>query len=323
MPVIISTGEPAGIGPDISLDIAAKGFPVVLAGDIDLLIERAKLLGRTLSILPYHANFTFEKNKIAVLHHPLKAKVIAGTLNVKNSVYVISHILKAADEVKKGNFSALVTAPSHKAIINHAGIPFSGHTELLADFFKIKQVVMMLSCPLLKVALVTNHLPLKKVSEAITFEKVTKVLSILKTSLEKQFLIQSPKIYVCGLNPHAGEEGILGDEEINIIKPALLSMKDKNILGPLPADTLFTPPFIKKADAFLAMYHDQGLAPLKALGFGQSINITLGLPIIRTSVDHGTALELAGTNYASSQSLYHALIAASPQKSVVKNTLLA
>jgi len=239
---------------------------------------------------------------------PLAAPVIAGRLDPRNSAYVLDTLRRAITGWREQRYAALVTGPVHKGIINDAGIPFSGHTEFLAAETG-GHPVMMLACPELRVALATTHLPLRAVSAAITPETLNTVLRILDGDLRQRFGIANPLILVCGLNPHAGESGHLGREEIEVINPVLTELRAKgmNLEGPLPADTLFTPPYLARADAVLAMYHDQGLPVLKHLGFGRSVNITLGLPLIRTSVDHGTALELAGTRNASSASLFAAI----------------
>jgi len=235
--------------------------------------------------------------------------VTAGQLDVANVQYVLQQLQQACHGCMTGEFDALVTAPVHKAIINEAGIAFSGHTEFFAKQTHTVQVVMMLATPGLRIALVTTHLPLQQVSAAITQQKLTSVIRILHHDLQTKFGIARPKISVCGLNPHAGEDGHLGLEEKLILIPVLNQLRAENLdlIGPLPADTAFTPHALAGIDAVLTMYHDQGLPVLKAQGFGQAVNITLGLPIIRTSVDHGTALELAGTGRAQADSLNYAI----------------
>lgn len=310
-PLLVSSGEPAGIGPDLCLTLAACELPLVVLGDKNLLAQRAKELNKDLNFIDYQANnpVSLEPNHLTILSISCKAPVITGKLNPLNAPYVIDMLTLAIDKCLHEEFSALITAPIHKAVINQAGIPFTGHTEFLAKQCKVETVVMMLACDVMKVALVTTHLPLREVPDAITASLICQVIEQLHASLQREFAIANPTIYVAGLNPHAGESGYLGREEIEIINPALALLKKKgiNVQGALPADTLFTPQNLKQADAFVAMYHDQGLAVLKYAGFGSAVNVTLGLPIIRTSVDHGTALELAGTGLADSNSLFAAV----------------
>jgi 4-hydroxythreonine-4-phosphate dehydrogenase len=239
----------------------------------------------------------------------LQAPVVAGQLNPDNSTYVLEMLQRAARGCLQREFAAVVTGPIHKGVINEAGIPFSGHTEFFQQLSGVKEVVMMLATEGLRVALVTTHLPLREVADAITPEKLTQVLTILHQSLQSQFGILTPHILVAGLNPHAGENGHMGTEEVDIIEPVLKQLRSQGmkLSGPLPADTLFTPKYLSTADAVLAMYHDQGLPVLKFKGFGQAVNITLGLPFIRTSVDHGTALELVGTGQAEMGSFQYAI----------------
>ncbi|KTD39083.1 4-hydroxythreonine-4-phosphate dehydrogenase [Legionella nautarum] len=310
-PLLVSSGEPAGIGPDLCLSLAACEFPLVVLGDRNLLAQRAKDLNKELSFIDYQANspVSLEPNHLTILSIPCKAPVLTGKLNPLNAPYVIDMLTLAVDKCLQGEFAALITAPVHKAVINQAGIPFTGHTEFLAKQCKVETVVMMLACEAMKVALVTTHLPLRDVPKAITGSVICQVIEQVHASLQREFAIANPIIYVAGLNPHAGESGYLGREEIEIIDPALTLLKKKgiNVQGSFPADTLFTPQNLKQADVFVAMYHDQGLAVLKYAGFGSAVNVTLGLPIIRTSVDHGTALELAGTGLADSNSLLAAV----------------
>jgi len=315
-PIAITPGEPAGIGPDLLVQLAAK-MPMtddyVVIADPTVLQERAKLLGIPLQISVYQQDtHTHNSNSLTVLPITCPTSVVAGGLNSQNSNYVLETIKRATLGCVENEFSAVVTAPLHKGIINDAGIPFTGHTEYLAELTNTELPVMMLATEGLRVALATTHLPLSEVSAAITPKGLTDVIQILHDDLEKKFGINNPHILICGLNPHAGEGGHLGMEEINIIEPVLHSLRKKgmNLTGSLPADTLFTPRYLKSADAVLAMYHDQGLPVLKHIGFGNAINITLGLPIIRTSVDHGTALDLAGTGKAETSSLEAALKAA-------------
>lgn len=312
--LVITPGEPAGIGPELVLALAEKSAPheLVICANLSLLKARAKALGFNIQFSEYDVNKApcpHQKGHLLVWDTPLYAPVKAGTLDQVNSAYVLETLTKAANGAISGEFAALITGPVHKGIINQAGISFSGHTEFLAALAKVENVVMMLATKGLRVALVTTHIPLAKVSEAITKEKLTQTIRILHHDLIHQFGIPSPRIYVCGLNPHAGEDGCLGLEEIDTITPTLdlLRAEGMELMGPLPADTLFQDKYLNNADAVLAMYHDQGLPVLKFKGFGQSVNITLGLPFIRTSVDHGTALDLAGTGTADTGSLWTAL----------------
>ncbi|MBL4608537.1 MAG: 4-hydroxythreonine-4-phosphate dehydrogenase PdxA [Pseudomonadales bacterium] len=310
----ITSGEPAGIGPDLCIQLAqlSRSSSYVVFADSALLQQRAKQLGLELQIQNYQQQqaITHKEGQLCVFHTPIKAPCSAGKLNPANAQYVLTMLETAANGCRLGEFSALVTAPVQKSVINDAGFAFSGHTEFFAALCGVEKVVMMLAHPRLRVALVTTHLPLRMVPEAITKAELTRTIEILHHSLEEQFGIQKPRILVAGLNPHAGEDGHLGDEEINIIRPVIenLNAKGMNLLGPLPADTLFTEQYLDSADAALAMYHDQGLPVLKHSGFGEAVNITLGLPFIRTSVDHGTALDLAGTGKASNSSLEAAIV---------------
>ncbi|ARG98541.1 4-hydroxythreonine-4-phosphate dehydrogenase PdxA [Legionella micdadei] len=310
-PLLISSGEPAGIGPDLCLGLASCEFPLVVLGDKNLIAQRAKELKQKITIIDYQANVPVQpiSNCLTVLSIPCAAPVVAGKLNPLNAPYVVKMLSLATDKCLQGEFSALVTAPVHKAVINQAGMTFTGHTEFLAERCKAKTVVMLLACGVMKVALVTTHLPLREVADAITSQLICDVIEQLHSSLQQEFAIANPQIYVAGLNPHAGEGGYLGREEIEVISPALKQLKEKAIKvhGPFPADTMFTPKNLKHASAFVAMYHDQGLPVLKYAGFGSAVNITLGLPIIRTSVDHGTALELAGTGLADTGSMLAAV----------------
>ena len=307
----ITSGEPAGIGPDICLTLAQQVLPcrcIVLA-DKQLLAERARQLGYHTPLADYHPNHPSAPGTLEVLHIPLAAPCHTGQLNSANAHYVLSLLDRAYSGICQGEFAGMVTAPLHKGIINDAGIPFSGHTEYLAAISHTEQVVMMLAGNGLRVALATTHLPLKDIPAAITRPLLHSVLHILHTDLQTKFGIAKPTILVAGLNPHAGEQGHLGWEEIQIIEPELQSLREQglDVRGPYPADTLFQPFLLKDADAVLAMYHDQGLPVLKYTSFGQGVNITLGLPFIRTSVDHGTALDLAGTGRADHGSLLTAI----------------
>ena len=302
LPVIaITCGEPAGIGPDLCVLLAERKVQahLVFLGDRGLLAARAALLGRRIESVDFDAEKLSRKRSasISILHHPLADAVMPGKLNVSNSRYVLATLGTATRGTLNRDFDAVVTAPIHKGIINDAGISFSGHTEFFAERTKTEQVVMMLVGGGLRVALATTHLPLKDVALAITTDGLERTLTILHRDLQKRFGIAAPRILVAGLNPHAGESGYLGREEIDIIEPVVQHLRNQgmNLSGPLPADTLFTPKYLDRADAVLAMYHDQGLPVLKMKSFGHGVNVTLGLPIIRTSVDHGTALDLAGT----------------------------
>ena len=306
--IAITAGEPAGIGPDLCCYMAHHAFDaeLVVLADPQMLEQRAKLLGLSLNIEYYVAASPAQKHKpgtLKILDQRLASAAQCGQLQILNAPYVLRTLDRAVSGCMRGEFSALVTGPIHKGVINDAMIArgesyhFSGHTEYLAQATDTRLPVMMLECEQFRVALVTTHLPLRQVSDAITKERLQQVLEILHTDLRQRYGIADPVIYVSGLNPHAGEQGHLGYEEIEIINPVLSQLRARGmrIKGALAADTLFSPDNIAKADAFLVMYHDQGLPVLKTVGFGRSINITLGLPIIRTSVDHGTALELAGS----------------------------
>jgi 4-hydroxythreonine-4-phosphate dehydrogenase len=293
--IAVTSGEPAGIGPDLCLLLAKYKInaQLTIIGDSEMLAERAKLLKLNFQLPPYEST----TNTLSVLHIPSKTSTLAGKLDAANSQYVLNTLTCAMDGCLSGAFDAMVTAPVHKGIINYAAIDFSGHTEFLAEYTNTSQVVMMLVGGGLRVALATTHLPLSKVSAAINQNSLEQTIRILNADLINKFNIKTPRILVAGLNPHAGENGYLGDEEIRIINPVLekLRLEGMQLMGALPADTLFTKKYLDNADAVLAMYHDQGLPVLKHASFGKGVNITLGLPIIRTSVDHGTALDLAGT----------------------------
>lgn len=315
LPVIAVTGgEPAGIGADICLDLADAKLPchpVVLA-DIGLLRQRAAQLGKTVALRDFSTNLPPQPGTLDVWHIPLAAPCEAGRLNAANSPYVLQLLDTAYQGIQNGTFAAMTTAPLHKGIINDAGAGggfFSGHTEYLAEKSGTPRVVMMLAGGGLRVALATTHLPLKDVAATITRESLLETTRILHRDLRHKFGLAQPRILVAGLNPHAGEGGHLGHEENDVIIPALEELRAAglDIRGPYPADTLFQPFMLKDADAVLAMYHDQGLPVLKYASFGQGVNITLGLPFIRTSVDHGTALDLAGTGRADSGSLMAAV----------------
>ncbi|MGL5241572.1 MAG: 4-hydroxythreonine-4-phosphate dehydrogenase PdxA [Kluyvera ascorbata] len=312
--VVITPGEPAGIGPDLVIQLAQRDWPLelVVCADASLLTERAKLLGLPLTLLPYVSEQPAQPQRagtLTLLPVALNAPVTPGLLNVENGRYVVETLARACDGSLSGEFAALVTGPVHKGIINDAGIPFTGHTEFFEERSGAAKVVMMLATEELRVALATTHLPLKAVSDAITPDLLREVITILHDDLQNKFGLAEPHVLVCGLNPHAGEGGHMGTEEIDTLIPVLEEMRKKgmNLSGPLPADTLFQPKYLDHADAVLAMYHDQGLPVLKYQGFGRGVNITLGLPFIRTSVDHGTALELAGLGKADVGSFITAL----------------
>lgn len=300
-PLAITPGEPAGIGPDLAVMLAQQQWPVplVFIADQSLLEQRAEVLGLPFSVMEYSGDAVKPLSEGQAYVYPvsLKEPVQAGVLNINNAQYVLDTLDVAIDGCLSGIFSGIVTGPVHKGVINEAGVVFSGHTEYLQDKCGVEKVVMMLANRQMRVALASTHLPLKDVSKAITFESLKQVLDILVHDMHQKFAVQTPRILVAGLNPHAGEGGHMGREEIDVIEPVLSLYGDQDaaLIGPLPADTLFTPKYLDTADAVLAMYHDQGLPVLKYAGFGESVNITLGLPIIRTSVDHGTALDLAGS----------------------------
>lgn len=303
--VVITPGEPAGVGPDLVVALAQQDWPVelVVCADPALLQTRAQRLNLPLALRDYQPQQPAVPQRagtLTVLPVAAPAAVTPGELNVANSAYVVDTLAKACDGCLNGEFAALITGPVHKGIINDAGVPFTGHTEFFADRSGCERVVMMLATEELRVALATTHLPLLAVPGAVTEQCLHEVIGILNHDLQTKFGIPSPQIYVCGLNPHAGEGGHMGREELDVIIPALGTLRRRgiNLIGPLPADTLFQPKYLQHADAVLAMYHDQGLPVLKYQGFGRAVNITLGLPFIRTSVDHGTALELAGSGNA-------------------------
>lgn len=309
----LTAGEPAGIGPELCLQLAIKSRTsgVVVVASRSLLEARAKQLNLGVTLHPWQPGETpaMDAGQLSVLHVDGCASHQPGKLETGSSAYVLRTLEVAANGCLNGDFDGMVTAPVHKGVINDAGIPFSGHTEFLQALCGVERVVMMLATEELRVALVTTHLPLKDVAAAITPARLSQVTKILDADLKTFFGIARPRILVAGLNPHAGEGGHLGREEIDIIEPTLESLRAEgmSLTGPLPADTLFTPHWLDEADAVLAMYHDQGLPVLKFQGFGRAVNITLGLPIVRTSVDHGTALDLAGTGRADAGSLHTAL----------------
>lgn len=310
-PLVVTSGEPAGIGPDVCVRFAAESIetPIVVVADRELLRQRATRLGVELQLQEYEPGQPIRQGALPVLHVPLAAPCRAGVLDAANSGYVLAMLRRAVQGCQAGEFSGLVTAPVHKGIINDAGIPFTGHTEFLAEQTGTLLVVMMLVGGGMRVALATTHLPLREVADAITPELLEGVLRILRRDLQRRFGIAQPRIFVAGLNPHAGEGGHLGREEIEVMIPVLDKLRGEgfDVSVPLPADTLFAAHRLRECDAVLAMYHDQGLPVLKHASFGEGVNVTLGLPIIRTSVDHGTALDLAGTGRAEVGSLLEAL----------------
>ncbi|GLS03604.1 4-hydroxythreonine-4-phosphate dehydrogenase [Chitiniphilus shinanonensis] len=303
----LTTGEPAGIGPEISAALAAAkhGARLVLLGDRSLLAERARAVGATADWPDFDPA---RDDDVAILHLPLAAPSLPGRLDPANAAYVLQLLDRAVDGCRDGTFAAIVTAPIHKGVINDAGVAdgfFFGHTEYLAARTGTEQVVMLLTGGGLRVALATTHLPLAEVPAAITQASLSRTLRILHADLKTKFGLADPRILVAGLNPHAGENGHLGREEIEVIEPTLDALRAEGLtlIGPLPADTLFNRKQLEQGDAVLAMYHDQGLPVLKFASFGHGINVTLGLPLIRTSVDHGTALDLAGSGKADPGSL--------------------
>ncbi len=310
----ITTGEAAGIGPDITLAVAQQDFDaeLVVIADKTMLGERARQLAIDITLqnyIPGQARQSHTGGTLKVLHVPLAKQVKAGQAVAANGPAILKTLRLATNGCLDGNFSALVTGPVNKAVINNSGTPFSGHTEYLAKLTATAQVVMMLATPGLRVALVTTHLPLRQVADALTPQWLRNTLHITYHELQRHFGIACPRLLVCGLNPHAGEEGHLGHEDAEIIAPAIAEMQAAgcSVHGPFAADTVFTPHHMANADAIIAIYHDQGLPVLKHMGFGQAVNITLGLPIIRTSVDHGTAFDLAGTGQADCGSMLAAI----------------
>ena len=315
-PLALTAGEPAGSGPELCVLIAQQAWaaPLVAIADPTLLQDRARQLGLPLELLPLVANQPVPPAPAGSLYvEPvtLAAPSRAGRLDTANAGYVLATLDLAVDGCLKGRYAGMVTAPVHKGIINDAGFGFTGHTEFLAERSG-GHPVMMLACPGLRVALATTHLPLREVADAITPRVLERVLMTLDHELKTRFGIASPRILVCGLNPHAGEGGHLGQEEIEVIAPVIGRLLEAglHLVGPLPADTLFSEANLADTDAVLAMYHDQGLPVLKFKGFGNAVNITLGLPLVRTSVDHGTALDLAGSGRCHPGSLEAAIATA-------------
>ena len=308
----LTPGEPAGVGPDLLITLAQQKHQqqLIAYADPDMLMQRAHCLNLPLKLVEPNPLFTSSTpGELAIIPVRLAETAVPGILNIANGRYILNCLDQAVEACQSNFCQGMVTGPIHKSVINDSGVNFSGHTEYLAMKTNTKTVVMMLATEELRVALVTTHLPLKDVSEAISQELLTSVIQILNHDLTSKFGIDSPRILVSGLNPHAGESGHLGREEIDVIEPVLENLRKSGIrlTGPLPADTLFTPKYLETADAVLAMYHDQGLPVLKYHGFGRAANITLGLPIVRTSVDHGTALDIAGTGVADSGSLVTAI----------------
>ena len=311
----VTPGEPAGIGPDLCLLLAATAqpYPLIAIASLPLLEARASQLQLTVKLIPVARGHWPEQPAAAgslyVWDTVLNAEVTAGQLNPANAAYVLETLHRAGSGCVNGDFAGMITAPVHKGVINQAGIPFSGHTEYLAELTHTEQVVMMLATRGLRVALVTTHLPLRDIADAITAERVERVTRILHTELQQKFGIAQPRILVAGLNPHAGEGGHMGREEIEVIEPVLERLRGEGmqLIGPLPADTLFVPHTLEKGDVALAMYHDQGLPVLKHASFGGGVNVTLGLPIIRASVDHGTDFYHAGKGNGNELSLVNAI----------------
>jgi 4-hydroxythreonine-4-phosphate dehydrogenase len=302
--IALTCGEPAGIGPELCLAVAREAFPcdLVCLCDIELLRERAQRIGSQVTLRPFEplARTQHVPGTLAVYHHQLAVPSIAGALDVRNAPYVLQVLDRAIDGALAHEFDAIVTAPVHKGLINDAGTAFTGHTEYLAQRTHAARAVMLLATGTLRVALATTHLPLKDVSAALSIDLICEVLEILHGDLTRRWGMAAPRIAVCALNPHAGEGGHMGDEEARIIAPAIERMRARGIEahGPVPADTVFVPHILAGYDAVLAMYHDQGLPVVKHVGFESAVNVTLGLPIVRTSVDHGTALEVAGSGRA-------------------------
>lgn len=309
----LTPGEPAGIGPDLAVMLAQRerANEIVAIADPELLAERATTLGLPLAVRPFEPDAAPRGDapgSLCVAAEPLRARAVPGRLDPANAAYVLATLDRAIDGCTDATFAAMVTAPIHKGVINDAGIPFTGHTEYLAERTNAEPV-MMLVADTLRVALATTHLPLARVSEALTADVLERALLVLHADLVERFALPAPRILVCGLNPHAGEGGHMGREEIDVIEPVLAALRARglDLVGPLPADTLFTPQHLAHADAVMAMFHDQGLPVLKYAGFGHGVNVTLGLPICRTSVDHGTALDRAGTGDIDGGSLAAAL----------------
>jgi 4-hydroxythreonine-4-phosphate dehydrogenase len=310
-PVLALTpGEPAGIGPEITLKLAQQHpqLSLLAIADPGCLRRAAKSMNINVDLVEWEPGMDVPCGKLACLPVPLASEEKPGFADPQNANYILNTLRRAVELEREGFAAAILTGPVNKASINQSGLAFSGHTEFLAELAGVEQVVMMLAAPGLRVALVTTHLPLREVADAVTAQKLQSVIEITARELRQKFGISRPRLQVLGLNPHAGEQGHLGTEDDMIIRPVIERMQSANltIVGPVPADTAFTPPRLAVCDAVIAMYHDQGLPVLKHFGFGSSVNITLGLPFIRTSVDHGTALDIAGSGKADAGSFYHA-----------------
>lgn len=310
----VTPGEPAGVGPEIVLKLIRKHpeFRLLAVADPGLLHQAADSLGFDLKISEWQPGHSVTAGELTCFPVTMARPARHGNPDPENAIYVLNTLRAAASLIENGHAAAMVTGPVHKAVINEAGVAFTGHTEFLAQLGRVSQVVMMLAAPGLRVALVTTHLPLREVANAISADKLEAVVRITESSLRQRFGIARPRLQVLGLNPHAGEGGHLGEEDDRVIRPVIERLRagGMDVTGPVPADTAFTPPRIAISDATVAMYHDQGLPVLKHMGFGQSVNITLGLPFIRTSVDHGTALDIAGQGKADASSMYHAALSA-------------
>jgi len=309
-PLVVTSGEPAGIGPELCLALAAspRAKQLVVIADPDMLTDRARMLGIDVSLCRYDAVSSRHGGGLQVLAQPLETPAVCGMLDPRNARSLLDGIERAVSGCQSGEFSGLVTAPLHKGVINDAGIDFTGHTEFLARLTSTETPVMLLVARELRVALVSTHIPLSKVPGYLTRERIAAVIQVLHSELREKFGIATPRILVCGLNPHAGEGGYLGNEEQDVIEPVIRSCQENglDVVGPVPADTAFTPA-AGPADVVLVMYHDQGLPVIKYAGFGTAVNLTLGLPIIRTSVDHGTALDIAGKGTADAGSMLAAI----------------
>ena len=306
----VTPGEPAGIGPECALrmTLSATDLPLLLVADPGLLRRTASRLGLAVDIEEWRPGDPARPGQVLCMPVPVRQTEQPGDLNPANSPYVLECLTAAIELVQSGQADGLVTGPVHKGVINDAGIPFTGHTEFLAETARVDRVVMMLAAGRLRVALATTHLPLREVPDAITPEVLEATLNIVDRDLRLRFGLEQPRIQVLGLNPHAGEQGHLGSEDDGVIRPAVEKAISNGLgaYGPVPADTAFTPAALEACDAVLAMYHDQGLPVLKHAGFGHAVNITLGLPFVRTSVDHGTALDIAGQGRANPDSFVHA-----------------
>lgn len=311
----LTIGEPAGIGPDLvvrAVQQAQSNRQLIAIGDPQVLAARAALLDLPLEMVTFDPAQPVRGNRageLFVVPVNVQAEVVPGVLDARNGRYVLDTLDSAVTLCQSGSIDAMVTAPVHKGVINDSGVKFSGHTEYLAEATHTEKVVMMLATKGLRVALATTHIPLQEVASAISKPGLTQVLRIVHAQMQRDFALLNPRILVCGLNPHAGEGGHLGREEIDVINPVIASLQAEGMIisGPYPADTVFTPKHMDNADVIVAMYHDQGLPVLKYMGFGAAVNITLGLPIIRTSVDHGTALDLAGSEHVDTGSMAVAL----------------